>query len=183
MAAKKRRSNADTLVSKEEFRSRSTRRKALIAPPRKPTHFRNSLNRRDKVQIEILRKRLKLTDERFTSVLRKLGISISAIAKEASTLKQRTSAHEDRTCLAMQLSVVSIVRPIVPVAQLRQMLPDSSAYRQRYSARATGSRGANMAGLLTAGRSSLIEHQPSALMQISTRASLCARYGLFVPPL
>ena len=53
----------------------------------KPTHFRNSLNLRDKVQVKILRKRLKLTDEQFTSVLRKSGTSISAIAKEASSLK------------------------------------------------------------------------------------------------
>ncbi|GGI31498.1 MULTISPECIES: DUF3606 domain-containing protein [Bradyrhizobium] len=53
----------------------------------KPTHFRNSLNLRDKVQVKILRKRLKLTDEQFSSVLRKSGISISAIAKEAATLK------------------------------------------------------------------------------------------------
>ncbi|WP_209963048.1 DUF3606 domain-containing protein [Bradyrhizobium sp. vgs-9] len=53
----------------------------------KPTHFRNSLNLRDKVQVKILRKRLKLTDEQFRSVLRKSGISISAIAKEAATLK------------------------------------------------------------------------------------------------
>jgi len=53
----------------------------------KPTHFRNSLNLKDKVQVKILRKRLKLTDEQFSSVLRKSGISISAIAKEAATLK------------------------------------------------------------------------------------------------
>jgi len=53
----------------------------------KPTHFRNSLDLRDKVQVKILRKRLKLTDEQFTSVLRKSGTSISAIAKEASSLK------------------------------------------------------------------------------------------------
>jgi len=39
----------------------------------KPTHFRNSLDLRDKVQVKILRKRLKLTDEQFTSVLRKSG--------------------------------------------------------------------------------------------------------------
>ena len=53
----------------------------------KPTHFCNSLDLRDKVQVKILRKRLKLTDEQFTSVLRKSGTSISAIAKEASSLK------------------------------------------------------------------------------------------------
>ncbi|HEV2156152.1 DUF3606 domain-containing protein [Bradyrhizobium sp.] len=53
----------------------------------KPTYFRNSLDLRDKVQVKILRKRLKLSDAQFTSVVRKSGSSISAITKEASTLK------------------------------------------------------------------------------------------------
>ena len=53
----------------------------------KPTHFRNSLNLRDKMQVKILRKRLKLTDEQFSIVIRKSGISIATIAKEASSLK------------------------------------------------------------------------------------------------
>jgi hypothetical protein len=54
---------------------------------RKPTYFRNSLDLRDKVQVKVLRKRLKLSDEQFTSVVRRTGSSISAITKEASTLK------------------------------------------------------------------------------------------------
>jgi hypothetical protein len=54
---------------------------------RKPTYFRNSLDLRDKVQVKVLRKRLKLSDEQFASVVRKSGSSISAIAKEAATLK------------------------------------------------------------------------------------------------
>ncbi|AWL91197.1 MULTISPECIES: DUF3606 domain-containing protein [Bradyrhizobium] len=53
----------------------------------KPTHFRNSLDLRDKVQVRILRRRLKLSDEQFTNVVRKSGSSISAITKEASSLK------------------------------------------------------------------------------------------------
>lgn len=53
----------------------------------KPTYFRNSLDLRNKVQVKILRKRLKLSDEQFTSVVRKSGSSISAITKEASALK------------------------------------------------------------------------------------------------
>ncbi|KRR28355.1 hypothetical protein CQ14_40785 [Bradyrhizobium lablabi] len=53
----------------------------------KPTYFRNSLDLRDKVQVKVLRKRLKLSDEQFTSVVRKSGSSISAITKEASALK------------------------------------------------------------------------------------------------
>ena len=54
---------------------------------RKATYFRNSLDLRNKVQVRVLRKRLKLSDEQFTSVVRKSGSSISAITKEASTLK------------------------------------------------------------------------------------------------
>lgn len=51
---------------------------------RKPTYFRSSLDLRDKVQVKVLRKRLKLTDEQFTSIVRKSGTSISAITKEAA---------------------------------------------------------------------------------------------------
>ena len=54
---------------------------------RQPTYFRNSLDLRDKVQVKVLRKRLKLSDEQFNSVVRKSGSSISAITKEAATLR------------------------------------------------------------------------------------------------
>jgi hypothetical protein len=51
---------------------------------RKPTHFRNSLDLRDKVQVKVLRKRLKLSDEQFVEIVRKSGNSIPAIIKEAA---------------------------------------------------------------------------------------------------
>jgi DNA-binding transcriptional regulator YiaG len=51
---------------------------------RKPTYFRNSLDLRDKVQVKVLRKRLKLSDEQFADIVRKSGNSISAITKEAT---------------------------------------------------------------------------------------------------
>jgi Protein of unknown function (DUF3606) len=51
---------------------------------RKPTYHRNSLDLRDKVQVKILRKRLKLSDDQFTNIVRKRGNSISAITKEAT---------------------------------------------------------------------------------------------------
>ena len=51
------------------------------------TYFRNALDLKDKVQVKIIRRRLKLTDERLSSVVRKSGPSISAIAKEAATLR------------------------------------------------------------------------------------------------
>ena len=54
---------------------------------RKPTFFRNSLDLRDRVQVKVLRKRLKLSDEQFSSIVRKSGSSISAITKEAGTLR------------------------------------------------------------------------------------------------
>jgi Protein of unknown function (DUF3606) len=54
---------------------------------RRPTFFRNSLDLRDRVQVKVLRKRLKLSNEQFTSVVRKSGSSISAITKEAATLR------------------------------------------------------------------------------------------------
>ena len=48
--------------------------------------FRNALDLRDKVQVKVLRRRLKLTDEQFASIVRKSGKSISAITKEAAKI-------------------------------------------------------------------------------------------------
>jgi hypothetical protein len=69
---------------------------------RKPTFFRNSLDLRDKVQVKVLRKRLKLSDEQFASIVRKSGNSISAITKEATTSRSG------------ELPVVPAVADVVP---------------------------------------------------------------------
>ncbi|WP_420964324.1 DUF3606 domain-containing protein [Bradyrhizobium sp. B120] len=53
---------------------------------RRQTYFRNSLDLRDKVQVKILRKRLKVSDQQFASILRKSGPSIAAITKEAKVI-------------------------------------------------------------------------------------------------
>ncbi len=53
---------------------------------RKQTYFRNALDLRDKIQVKILRKRLKVSDQQFASIVRKSGPSISAIAKEAKVI-------------------------------------------------------------------------------------------------
>jgi hypothetical protein len=50
-------------------------------------YYRNSLDPRDKVQVKVLRRRLKLSDGQLTTVIRKSGPSISAITKEAATLR------------------------------------------------------------------------------------------------
>ena len=59
---------------------------------RKHTHFRNSLDLRDKVQVKVLRKRLKLSDEEFAELVRKSGKSISAITKEAARALEQAKA-------------------------------------------------------------------------------------------
>jgi hypothetical protein len=45
---------------------------------------RNSLDVRDRVQVRIVRKRLKLSDAQLADIVRKTGNSISAINKEAA---------------------------------------------------------------------------------------------------
>jgi len=44
---------------------------------------RNALDVRDRVQVKVVRKRLKITDAQLADVIRKTGNSISAISKEA----------------------------------------------------------------------------------------------------
>ena len=55
---------------------------------RKPTYFRNALDLRDKVQVKVLRKRLKLSDQELASVVQKSGNSIAAIVKETGISRQ-----------------------------------------------------------------------------------------------
>jgi len=49
----------------------------------KHSYFRNALDLRDKVQVKVLRRRLKLSEQQFASIVKKSGNSISAIAKAA----------------------------------------------------------------------------------------------------
>ncbi len=51
---------------------------------RKPAYFRNSVKLRDKVQVKVLRKRLKLSDEQFAGTIRKSGNPPPAISKETA---------------------------------------------------------------------------------------------------
>jgi hypothetical protein len=56
---------------------------------RKPTIFRNALDLRDKVQVRVLRRRLKLSDPELNSIVRKTGNSLTAITKEAAATRPR----------------------------------------------------------------------------------------------
>lgn len=51
---------------------------------RRPAYFRNSLDLSSKVQVKVLRRRLKLSSGEFAAVVRKSGNSITAITKEAA---------------------------------------------------------------------------------------------------
>ena len=55
-------------------------------------HFgtsRNCLDLRDHVQVRVVRRRLKISDEQLANIVRKAGNSIAAISKEAN--QQRLS--------------------------------------------------------------------------------------------
>ena len=78
---------------------------------------RNSLDVRDRVQVRVVRKRLKLTDEQLANIIRKTGNSISAISKEAGsrrclTLPKHTppaaviAATESDAAVSMQSEAV-----------------------------------------------------------------------------
>ena len=56
---------------------------------RKPTMFRNALDLRDKVQVRVLRRRLKLSDPQLNTIVRKSGNSLAAITKEAAAARSR----------------------------------------------------------------------------------------------
>lgn len=55
---------------------------------RKPTMFRNALDLRDKVQVRVLRRRLKLSAPELGVIVRKTGNSLTAITKEAAVTRR-----------------------------------------------------------------------------------------------
>ena len=57
---------------------------------RRKSFSRNSLDVRDRVQVKVVRKRLKISDAQLAEIIRKTGNSISAISKEAGA-RQRLS--------------------------------------------------------------------------------------------
>ncbi len=52
----------------------------------KPVYFRNAVDLRDKIQVRVLRRRLKLTKEQLVSIVQKSGPSIAAITREAGKI-------------------------------------------------------------------------------------------------
>jgi hypothetical protein len=67
---------------------------------RRKTLSRNSLDVRDRVQVKVVRKRLKLSDAQLADIMRKTGNSISAINKEAGA-RQRLSLPKQMPAAAV----------------------------------------------------------------------------------
>jgi hypothetical protein len=74
---------------------------------------RNSLDVRDRVQVRVVRKRLKLTDAQLSDIIRKSGNSISDISKEAGA----------RRCL-------SLPKQTPPAAVIAATEPDAAVAMQ-----------------------------------------------------
>jgi Protein of unknown function (DUF3606) len=74
---------------------------------------RNCIDVRDRVQVKIVRKRLKLTDAQLSDIIRKTGNSISAISKEAGA----------RQCL-------SLPKQTPPAAVIAATEPDAAVSMQ-----------------------------------------------------
>lgn len=53
------------------------------------TYFRNALDLRDRVQVRIVRRRLKLSGSELDGIVRKAGNSIAAISKEAAVSRTK----------------------------------------------------------------------------------------------
>ena len=56
---------------------------------RKPTYFRNALDLRDRVQVRVLRRRLKVSEGELDTLVRKTGNSIAAISKEIAMARSK----------------------------------------------------------------------------------------------
>jgi hypothetical protein len=63
---------------------------------RQSTGARNKLDLNDRVQVRIVRKRLKISDEQLASLVRTAGTSIAAVKKEAIS-RRRLSLPANRT--------------------------------------------------------------------------------------
>jgi len=56
----------------------------------KPRVFRNRLDLNDRVQVRVIRKRLRISEAELAQIVTKIGNSISAISKEVSTQRTET---------------------------------------------------------------------------------------------
>ena len=74
---------------------------------RRRTLSRNCLDVRDRLQVKVVRRRLKLTDAQLADIIRKTGNSISAISKEAGA----------RQCLSLPRRIETPPAAVIEAAE------------------------------------------------------------------
>jgi hypothetical protein len=61
------------------------------------TYFRNALDLRDRVEVRVVRRRLKLSEHQLDGIVRKTGNSLAAISREVAASRGATAwSRHDR---------------------------------------------------------------------------------------
>ena len=87
--------------------------------PAKPQPIRNKLDLTDRAQVRLVKKRLGLSDAELTSIVGRIGNSLSAISKEATLKKAAAPAKPaDLPPAAAITSAVAGEQPTLGVAAI-----------------------------------------------------------------
>ncbi|MHB0772452.1 hypothetical protein [Bradyrhizobium sp. 5.13L] len=91
--------------------------------PAKPQPIRNKLDLTDRAQVRLVKKRLGLSDAELTSIVGRIGNSISAISKEAAL--QRAAVPAKPADLPPAAAVGSAVAGEQPAPEVAPIAPTS----------------------------------------------------------
>jgi hypothetical protein len=71
---------------------------------------RNRLDLNDRVQVRIVRKRLKVSDRQLGDLIQTVGNSIAAVTKEANMRKELARASEEPTVSVPSVAIIASVQ-------------------------------------------------------------------------
>lgn len=91
--------------------------------PAKPQPIRNKLDLTDRAQVRLVKKRLGLSDAELTSIIGRIGNSISAISKEAAL--KRAAAPAKPADLPPAAAITSAVAGEQPALGVAAIAPTS----------------------------------------------------------
>ncbi|WP_061020895.1 DUF3606 domain-containing protein [Bradyrhizobium sp. CCH5-F6] len=91
--------------------------------PAKPQPIRNKLDLTDRAQVRLVKKRLGLSDAELTSIVGRIGNSISAISKEAAL--KRAAAPAKPADLPPAAAITSAVAGEQPALGVTAIAPTS----------------------------------------------------------
>ena len=83
----------------------------------RPQPIRNKLDLSDRVQVRLIRKRLRLSDAQLAEIVNRIGNSIAAISKEVAT--QRASRPPEAVATPPAAVIASIAPDQTPTSELR----------------------------------------------------------------